>query len=377
MVDKKISQLPAATTPLSGTEMVPLVQSSTTKVATINDIVDMVNEATGLENVTNDAQLKRAAGDFASFTNKTTPVGADLLLIEDSASANAKKKISISSVSHTTLADIGTNTHAQIDSHIADLNNPHAVTQAQVGLSNVTNVAQLTRSAGDFATFTAATGPVATDIILIEEAGSGFAKRKATLNSISHTLLADVGTNTHAQIDSHVASTSNPHAVTKSQVGLGNVTNDAQVPLAGGTMTGLLTLSGAPTTGLHATTKTYSDNRARICYSFTSSSPYIQNATASFTTEARLYWPGSTAFGTVSQIKAIMELSAGTVTSSGIQIYDSTNSLVIATVSFLNLNPTIVDLGALSNISAGEAIWDIQMRRSGTGNVRLYALSVK
>ena len=33
------------------------------------------------------------------------------------------------------------------------------------------------------------------------------------------------------------------------------------VPLAGGTMTGLLVLSGAPTTGLHATTKTYVDNK--------------------------------------------------------------------------------------------------------------------
>jgi len=41
----------------------------------------------------------------------------------------------------------------------------------------------------------------------------------------------------------------------------GTVTGGASlaVPLAGGTMTGALTLSGAPTTGLHATTKTYVD----------------------------------------------------------------------------------------------------------------------
>lgn len=37
-----------------------------------------------------------------------------------------------------------------------------------------------------------------------------------------------------------------------------NVAN-AALPKAGGTMTGLLTLSGAPTTGLHAVTKTYAD----------------------------------------------------------------------------------------------------------------------
>lgn len=38
-------------------------------------------------------------------------------------------------------------------------------------------------------------------------------------NSISHTGLTDVGTNTHAQIDSHISSTSNPHGVTAGQVG--------------------------------------------------------------------------------------------------------------------------------------------------------------
>lgn len=49
----------------------------------------------GLGNVTNDAQLKRAAGDFATFTEKVTPVGADILLLEDSAAAGAKKKVQI------------------------------------------------------------------------------------------------------------------------------------------------------------------------------------------------------------------------------------------------------------------------------------------
>jgi hypothetical protein len=42
----------------------------------------------------------------------------------------------------------------------------------------------------------------------------------------SHTNLSDIGTNTHSQIDSHIADTStNPHSVTKSDVGLGNVAN--------------------------------------------------------------------------------------------------------------------------------------------------------
>lgn len=51
-----------------------------------------------------------------------------------------------------------------------------------------------------------------------------------------HTLLTNIGTNTHAQIDtavsnsaSHIANTSNPHSVTKTQVGLGNVDNTSDV----------------------------------------------------------------------------------------------------------------------------------------------------
>ena len=42
----------------------------------------------------------------------------------------------------------------------------------------------------------------------------------------SHTNLTDIGTNTHAQIDTHINNTSNPHSVTATQVGLGNVTNE-------------------------------------------------------------------------------------------------------------------------------------------------------
>ncbi len=44
----------------------------------------------------------------------------------------------------------------------------------------------------------------------------------------------------------HTGNTANPHYVTKAQVGLGNVTNDACLPIAGGVMTGLLTASQMP-----------------------------------------------------------------------------------------------------------------------------------
>ena len=49
---------------------------------------------------------------------------------------------------------------------------------------------------------------------------------------------ADLHPATKAYVDSHTANTSNPHSVTKSQVGLGNLTNNKQMPIAGGTFTG-------------------------------------------------------------------------------------------------------------------------------------------
>lgn len=43
--------------------------------------------------------------------------------------------------------------------------------------------------------------------------------------NILHSSLSEVGLNSHSQIDSHISNTSNPHTVTKEQVGLGNVPN--------------------------------------------------------------------------------------------------------------------------------------------------------
>jgi hypothetical protein len=49
-----------------------------------------------------------------------------------------------------------------------------------------------------------------------------------------HTQLTNIGVNTHAQVDTHISSTNNPHSVTKTQVGLSNVdnTSDLNKPLS-------------------------------------------------------------------------------------------------------------------------------------------------
>lgn len=71
---------------------------------------------------------------------------------------------------------------------------------------------------------------------------------RAWLAVIDHTSIANRGTNTHSQIDSHISSTSNPHSVTKAQVGLTNVTDDAQVKASIGTTKGdLITFTASAT----------------------------------------------------------------------------------------------------------------------------------
>lgn len=68
----------------------------------------------------------------------TAPVAGQVLTATSSTLATWQTPTAITS--HTGLTNIGTNTHAQIDSHIASVANPHSVTKAQVGLSDVANL---------------------------------------------------------------------------------------------------------------------------------------------------------------------------------------------------------------------------------------------
>lgn len=174
-------------------------------------------------------------------------------------------------INHENLQNAGTNSHSQIDSHIASTSNPHSVTKTQVGLGNVENTALSTWAGTTNITTlgTIATGSIPmsliTDELPVEQGGTGHTSytdgqllignsstnklSKATLTSgssklvitngngsisldidptnINHADLIGIGSNSHSQIDSHIASSSNPHGVTKTQIGLGNVENTA------------------------------------------------------------------------------------------------------------------------------------------------------
>lgn len=89
-----------------------------------------------------------------------------------------------------TRAQADTTVNAKVDSHIANKSNPHGVTKAQVGLGNVNNTSDADK-------------PVST------AQATAIADAKAA------------GTNAQTNLTTHMQNMSNPHGVTRDQLGLG------------------------------------------------------------------------------------------------------------------------------------------------------------
>lgn len=101
-----------------------------------------------------------------------------------------------------------------LTTHIDNVNNPHNVTKSQVGLSLVENYRPATQTEAEDGT---ALNVVMTPLRGIQQ------------------IAKYVSTNVTPAITSHIQNTSNPHNTTAAQVGLGSVTNNAQVIRGGGT----------------------------------------------------------------------------------------------------------------------------------------------
>jgi hypothetical protein len=95
---------------------------------------------------------------------------------------------------------------ADLQSHITDLANPHQVTKSQVGLSEVDNTSDANKPIS-----------IATQDALNLKANSAdvYTKGESDLNFEPK----------NSNIQSHISDTSNPHSVTKAQVGLSSVPN--------------------------------------------------------------------------------------------------------------------------------------------------------
>lgn len=100
---------------------------------------------------------------------------------------------------------------SDLTSHTGNTSNPHSVTKSQVGLGNVENVSVNNHAPtySDTTTLTTLTSG--------EKLSAAFPKIKLAITNLI----------------SHLANTSNPHGVTKSQVGLGNVENKSSATIRG------------------------------------------------------------------------------------------------------------------------------------------------
>lgn len=122
-----------------------------------------------------------------------------------------------------TKSDIGLSNVPNIDTTIAS----NIVQDSTHRFTNDTDIARLINTygtnTGDQTTITGNAGTATALQTARTISGVSF---DGTANiTLDHSGLTSVGANTHDQIDSHIANTSNPHSVTKTQVGLGNVPN--------------------------------------------------------------------------------------------------------------------------------------------------------
>ena len=161
---------------------------------------------------------------------------------------------------------------SKIQPHVTNFSNPHSVTKAQVGLSNVDNTSDASKPISS-ATQTALDGkqPIGT-----YATGTGTASGINTGDETTASIKTKLGAASwvsegyityddylwfsskepgNANIQAHISSTSNPHSVTKNQVGLGNVdnTSDANKPVSTAMQTALNSkqASGTYSTDIH------------------------------------------------------------------------------------------------------------------------------
>lgn len=110
----------------------------------------------------------------------------------------------------------------EITEHEEKRNNPHNVNKGQVGLSNVDNVKQATKAEFD--------------------SHDSDKTRHITASERSSWNAKETPEGAQEKVDEHADLKNNPHNVTKSQVGLSNVTNHQQVKKSGDTVTGDLVI---------------------------------------------------------------------------------------------------------------------------------------
>jgi hypothetical protein len=231
---------PLANPSLTGTPSAPTASTgtNTTQIATTQFVTTAIgNVSFSLDTLTN---------------TQITSLSDDEILQYDASSSKWINR---------TIAELGLATTSSLSAHTSSTSNPHSVTKSQVGLSNVDNESKATMfssptftgtvtiptaTSSDNSTKAASTAFVKAQSYITATAVSIANATDVQLDSVSdgeilvydnsdsrfeNRTLTEAGIVSTSTLTSHTGSTSNPHSVTKTQVGLGNVANESKATM--------------------------------------------------------------------------------------------------------------------------------------------------
>ena len=155
----------------------------------------------------------RSATSVISIKTATAPTLNQALI------ANSSTAASWQTINHANLTNIGTNTHAQIDAFIASTTNTlNNLTTTTNGVTLIGTQTLTHKTLDDITNFITCDNLHSTTTTIninnataptINQALIATSSTAATWQTINHLNLSNVGTNTHAQIDAFIASTTN------------------------------------------------------------------------------------------------------------------------------------------------------------------------
>lgn len=184
----------AAETPVGGDEFLfgDISDSNSNKKVTLTNLVTAIN---GIGVTDNDAIHDNVAGEIILVTEKATPVSADVILIEDSADTNNKKRVQIGNLpagaaSSLDIASLTTEVPATGDlfvfDDVSDSNNNKKVTLDNLLDNSFVNDQDAIHDnvASEISAITAKATPVGADFILIEDSADSNNKKSVTLTNL-------------------------------------------------------------------------------------------------------------------------------------------------------------------------------------------------
>ena len=288
----------------------------------------------------------------------------------------------------TALTNLGAAAAADLTAHENDTGNPHSVTAAQAGAepANANIQAHISDTANPHSVTAAQTGAEPANANIQAHIGD-------TANPHSVTAAQAGAEPANPNIQSHIGDTANPHGVTVVQTGGIAATEK-------GVANGIATLDGTTHVPIAqipaaALSKVYpvADAAARIALTplyegdeaiqadddsqwVWDGSVWIQRASThtpmvlqisgnsketAYAIMAQSIWPGSDSVGVPPSI-SVNAYCDDAADLCAIKIFDATNALTIAEITGITAVDldSIIDMGVLANVSAGEAVWEWQ-----------------